>query len=222
MSTTRERFYLQQSTTRQFTVAEYHKLIEIGVIKEGEPTELLEGYLVQKLPRDTAHDSAMDRIKGLFPTPLPSNWFVQCQRAVTLSDSEPEPDYAVVRGPRGHFRDSHPIPADIGLIVEVSASSLYIDRYDKGRIYARDNVPVYWVVNVTDKVIEVYTKPSGTGDAKRPTRKRDRLPHRHRRAGRPRRQDRRLDHGCGGDGLIEPVLRGDGDHRQPQQGASAG
>jgi Uma2 family endonuclease len=107
----------------------------------------------------------MDAFEGLLPSLLPPDWFVRCQRAVTLGDSEPEPDYAVVRGPRNRYRDSHPTPADIGLVVEFSVSSLRLDRTGKGRIYARAGIPVYWVVNVADKVIEVYTQPVGTGDA---------------------------------------------------------
>jgi Uma2 family endonuclease len=166
MSTTDERFYLQQSTTRRFTVAEYHKLIEIGVIRDGEPTELLEGYLVQKLPRASADDAALLVLTKRFVRLVPSGWEVRGQSAVTLTGgSESEPDFALVRGDESTYGNRHPGPADIGLVVEVSDSSLRIDRHDKGIIYAQNGIPVYWVVNVIDKVIEVYTQPSGTGDA---------------------------------------------------------
>ncbi len=87
------------------------------------------------------------------------------QSAVTLTNnSEPEPDFVFARGDESTFRTHHPGPADIGLVVEVSNSSLAIDRDDKGSIYAANGIPVYWVVNVVDKVIEVYTWPAGTGD----------------------------------------------------------
>jgi Uma2 family endonuclease len=157
--------FLENAGFRRFTVDEYHQMIKTGILTDGEPIELLEGWMVKKMSHGTPHDGGMDAIEGLLPGLLPPEWFVRCQRAITLSDSEPEPDYAVVRGPRGRYRDVHPTPPEIGLLIEFSVSSLRIDRTGKARIYARAGIPVYWVVNVVDKVIEVYTQPSGPGDA---------------------------------------------------------
>ena len=96
----------------------------------------------------------------------PSGWEVRVQSAITLTgNSEPEPDLALVRGHENAFRDHHPGPSEISLLVEISGSSLFIDRHDKGSIYAREAIPVYWVVNVVDKVVEVYTQPSGSGES---------------------------------------------------------
>ena len=156
------RYYLAQSTFRRFTLDEYHKLIEIGVLLDGDPYELLEGNLVHKMSRGTPHDAAILVLNKRLVRLAPAGWEVRGQSAITLATgSEPEPDFALVRGGENTYRNRHPGPADIGLLVEVSDSSLYIDRYDKGRIYARDTIPVYWIVNVVDKVIEVYTQPSG-------------------------------------------------------------
>jgi Uma2 family endonuclease len=154
-------YYLQQATFRTFTLAQYHKMIEMGWLTDGEPYELLEGHLVHKMSRGTPHDSTIDALEGELLRLLPPGLFIRSQRAVTLTESEPEPDIAVVPGPRNRYRTSHPVAADCRLLVEVSDSSLLIDRHDKGRIYARENIPVYWVVNVVDKVIEVYAQPSG-------------------------------------------------------------
>lgn len=159
------RYYLQQCAFRKFTLDEYHKMIDLGILKSGEPYELLEGNLVRKMSHGTAHDHVMDLLEGVFQLLAFGNWFVRCQRAVSLSPSAPEPDYAVVRGPRTRYASAHPGPADIGLIIEVSDTSLLIDRHDKGSIYARAGLPIYWVVNVADKVIEVYTQPTGQGEA---------------------------------------------------------
>jgi Uma2 family endonuclease len=160
------RYYLAQSTFRKFTLDEYHKMIETGVLSSGEPYELLEGNLVHKMSRGTPHDAAVLVLNKRFIRLVPPGWEVRGQSAVTLTGgSEPEPDFALVRGDESTYRNRHPGPADIGLVVEVSDSSLRIDRHDKGIIYARDGIPVYWVVNVVDKVIEVYTQPTGTGDA---------------------------------------------------------
>src|SRR5687767_9493290 len=105
--------FLAYAAFRRFSVDEYHRMIRDGILSSGEPFELLEGYMVKKMAHGTPHDAAMDAIEGVLPGLLPAGWFVRCQRAVTLDDSEPEPDHAVVRGPRTRYRDAHPGPADI-------------------------------------------------------------------------------------------------------------
>ncbi len=155
--------YLHSAGFRRLSVREYHDIIKAGIITDGEPIELLEGYMVRKMARGTSHDSVMDTLDGLWPRVVTSEWFVRSQRAITLADSEPEPDYAIVRGPRSRYRTSHPTPADIGLVVEISASSLLIDTSDKARIYAAAGVPVYWVVNIPDRKVVVFGDPDPTG-----------------------------------------------------------
>jgi Uma2 family endonuclease len=146
---------------RRFSVADYHELLRTGLLTHGEPYELLEGFIVRKPMRGTPHDAALDGIEGAILDLLPPAWFCRSQRAVTLPDSEPEPDLAVVRGPRSRYRDHHPGPDEIGLLVEVSDSSLRADRAGKARIYARAGIPVYWVVNIPDRKVEVFSQPSG-------------------------------------------------------------
>ncbi len=92
---------------------------------------------------------------------LPPGWFLRIQQAIALVDSEPEPDGAVVRGTKRSFVTHHPGPTDIGLLVEVSESSVDSDRDDKGRVYARAGISTYWLINLVDRRIEVYTAPSG-------------------------------------------------------------
>src|SRR5262249_62207670 len=81
---------------RRFSVAEYHKLIDLGILTEDDNLELLEGYLVHKMTRKPPHDGTLDLIRETLR--LPAGWMLRMQEAVTLSDSEPEPDGAVVRG----------------------------------------------------------------------------------------------------------------------------
>jgi Uma2 family endonuclease len=95
----------------------------------------------------------------------PSVWCVRAQCAITLPDSEPEPDVVIARGNARTYATRHPGPQDIGTTVEVSDSTLLGDRADKGRIYARASVPIYWIVNLIDRQIEVYEQPSGPGAA---------------------------------------------------------
>jgi Uma2 family endonuclease len=83
---------------------------------------------------------------------------------VTTADSEPEPDVAVIRGLREDYVARHPGPEDVGLLVEVAEASLDRDRGWKKRIYAAAEIPVYWIVNLVDREIEVFTRPSGPSD----------------------------------------------------------
>ncbi len=146
---------------RKFTVQEYHKLIEVGVLTEDDNLELLEGYLVHKLSRNPPHDCSLDLASHGLNATAPPGWTVRVQSAVTLAESEPEPDITVARGGPRTFAARHPEPADIGLLIEVADSTLPGDRSDKGRIYARANVPIYWIINLADRQIEVYENPSG-------------------------------------------------------------
>jgi hypothetical protein len=136
-------------------------MIQAGVYTEDDRVELIEGYIVPKMPHGTPHDSTMDQIDIALESSLPPGWRARSQRAITLSDSEPEPDYAIVRWSPRAFATHHPGPADIGLIIEVADSSLEFDRKEKGRVYARAGIVAYWIVNIPDGIIEVYTQPSG-------------------------------------------------------------
>ncbi|MBN9119782.1 MAG: Uma2 family endonuclease [Planctomycetes bacterium] len=151
---------------RRFTLEEYHKLIQLGILTEGDNVELLEGSLVAQLPRGVAHDYAATVLAAELRSLVPEAFVLSPRCALTLPpDSEPEPDHSVARGPHALFRHRHPGPADTALVIEVAASSLARDRIDKARVYARAGLPVYWIVNVIDKQIEVFTRPSGPCDA---------------------------------------------------------
>ena len=151
----------QMAGFRRFSVAEYHRLIEIGVLTEDDNLELLDGYLVHKMSRNPPHDAAIQKITKRLYRLLPPDWDLRIQSAVTLTRSEPEPDLAVVRGDETRYLTKHPGPADIGLVVEVSDSTLDGDRIDKGRLYAEAGIAQYWIVNFVDQQIEVYTQPFG-------------------------------------------------------------
>lgn len=146
---------------RQFTVAEYHRLIDTGVLTEDDNLELIEGYLVLKMSKGPAHESAVRKLNQRLGRLVPPGWVFSCQGPVTLSDSEPEPDFLFARGDEADFEARHPGPAEIGLLVEVSDSSLPYDRAAKTRLFARERVVGYWIVNIPDRWIEVYTDPSG-------------------------------------------------------------
>ena len=141
------------------SVADYHRLIRSGILTEEDKVELLEGRIVPKMARNPPHDSAIQKFNRKLPRVLPpTNWEIRIQCAVTLEDSEPEPDAAVVRPSPDDYAQQHPGPAEIGMLAEVANSSLPEDR-DKARIYARARILCYWIINVIDRQIEVYTDP---------------------------------------------------------------
>lgn len=145
----------------RFSVDDYHRMIETGILFSGQPIELLEGLLVRKMtilpPHATALQWTRKRIEALIAT----GWDVRIQQPITLSDSEPEPDICVARGDDRTYTTHHPGPADVGLAVEVSDSSLDYDQNHKARIYAREGIVTYWIVNLVDRWVEVRTAPSG-------------------------------------------------------------
>jgi len=149
---------------KRFTVAEYHAMIDAGVFGEDENFELLEGLIVRKMTKQPPHWIATGSLRdALIALNIPG-FFVHSQEPVTTTDSEPEPDIALVRGNRRDFLNSNPDPLQAPLVIEVSDSSLSKDRRWKKRIYARAGIPVYWIVNLIDRQVEIYTQPSGPAE----------------------------------------------------------
>jgi Uma2 family endonuclease len=148
---------------RRFTVAEYHRLVEAGILRDDDPVELIQGFLVTKMVRNPRHDLGVSLTEEALSRVLPEPWFCRVQSAVTTADSEPEPDVAIVRGPRRRYATSHPSASDVALIVEVADASLQRDRSDKASLYAAAGIPSYWILNLVDGVLEVHETPdSGT------------------------------------------------------------
>jgi Uma2 family endonuclease len=145
----------------QFSVARYQRMIETGILTVEDKVELLENFVVPKLPRNPPHDSTLQRMLRPLMRSLPAGWDLRIQSGIVLPDSQPEPDFAVVRGTAANYETRQPGPADIGLVIEVADSSLLRDQRDKTRIYARGGIACYWIVNLVDRRIEVYSQPSG-------------------------------------------------------------
>ncbi len=146
---------------QRFSVNQYHRLIRAGVLREHDRVQLLEGSIVAKMTHKPPHDVAVDLTQTAIAPRLPAGWRVRVQSAITTQESEPEPDVAVVRGPARRYVRSHPRPKDIGMIAEVADTSLLEDRTVQARIYARARIPVYWIINLVQAVVEVYTQPKG-------------------------------------------------------------
>ncbi len=146
----------------RLSVEQYHEMISSGILTDDDPVELLEGLLVTKMPKNPPHRIASQLTRESLTRSIPAGWHVHAQDPITTDTSEPEPDVSVVRGNTRHYADRHPGPEVTALVVEVAESSLEHDRGRKKRIYARVRIPLYWIINLIDNKIEVYTNPSGS------------------------------------------------------------
>jgi Uma2 family endonuclease len=141
------------------TIAQFHQMIAAGILTDEDPVEFLEGLLVRKMPKNPPHRLSTQLTREYLARILPIEWFVEAQEPITIDNSEPEPDIAVIRGSRRDYSDRHPGPEDIGLIIEVADATLQRDRNRKKRIYAKAEIPIYWIINLVDRQIEVYSQP---------------------------------------------------------------
>jgi Uma2 family endonuclease len=151
----------------RFSVEQYHRMIETGILTTSDRVQLLEGVILEMTPVGVAHMYAVRGMMRAILRLLPDGWDVAIQQPVSLALSEPEPDLSVVRGTYTDYRDHHPAPGEIGLLIEVADSSLALDRDFKGRVYAAAGVPEYWIVNLIDRQAEVYRDPR-TGESGEP------------------------------------------------------
>ena len=143
----------------RFTVGQYHEMIETGILGENDRIELLEGGILQMSPKGPRHVFVVQELFAQLSLLLPSGWHMRCQDPLTLADSEPEPDIAIVRGSRQDYAGRHPGPSDTGLVIEVADSSAELDRTVKQRVYAAAGIPVYLLVNLAERKVEAFSRP---------------------------------------------------------------
>ncbi len=145
----------------RLSVGQYHEMIRNGILTEDDPVELLGGLLVPNMTKSRPHSIATRRAREAIERILPDGWHVDSQEPVTLTASEPESDAIVVRGTPEDYPNSQPTARDVALVVEVADATLRRDRGWKKTLYAEANVAAYWIVNLAEGQIEVYTDPSG-------------------------------------------------------------
>jgi Uma2 family endonuclease len=143
----------------RLSVVQYHRMIAAGVLSENNRVELLDGLLVKKMAHNPPHDSALSRLQRILYRKIGESWVLRNQSAITTRTSEPEPDLVLAEGPEDKYDTRHPVPREIALIIEIADSSLDLDRNRKGRIFATARIEEYWIVNLLDRQIEVYTAP---------------------------------------------------------------
>lgn len=144
--------------TKHWTRVEYDRLIDLGAFRPGERLELVGGALLVCEPQGGPHFTAVGLVEDALRQVFGTGWTVRARGPIALDeDSEPEPDLAVVPGSRRDHSRSH--PSHPVLIVEVADSSLAFDRGDKAGLYARAGIADYWILDLSDRVLEVYREP---------------------------------------------------------------
>lgn len=149
---------------RRFTVEEYHRMIEAGILSENDRVELLDGWILEMSPIGPPRRTCVSVLQAVLQTIVPAGWSVLAQGPITLATGEPEPDLTVVHGGLRDYLDRHPGPSDIALVVEVADTSLEYDRREKRAQYALAGIPEYWIVNLIDRQLEIYRDLAAGGD----------------------------------------------------------
>jgi Uma2 family endonuclease len=145
-----------------WVVADYHQMIESGILTPNCPVELLEGRIIRISPQRPFHASSVHRTNKYLSKLLGNRAEVRIQSPITLGDdSEPESDIAVVSTDINEYADRHPAPKDIYLLIEVADTTLTKDRQLKSRIYAKNLVPEYWILDLQNRQVYIYRSPAG-------------------------------------------------------------
>lgn len=139
------------------SVEAYHALGDAGMIPER--TELLYGFVFNKMPKSPIHSYLAERLRKLLELIIGSGFIVRTEQPITIDSSEPEPDVAVIRGAHEDFKFAHPKTAE--LVIEIAVSSEDYDR-EKAMAYASAGIPEFWIVLVPQKQIEIFSNPVGT------------------------------------------------------------
>jgi Uma2 family endonuclease len=148
----------------RITVDEYDRITASGALEDPSRIELIDGYMVDKMAKNPEHSFSTIETYQALANRLPAGWSARQEQPVRIpAYNEPEPDIAVVRGTNADYRHRRPTPGDVAMLVEVADSTLSQDRGVKLAAYATDGIPVYWIVNLVDRQVEVYTRPTKAG-----------------------------------------------------------
>ena len=155
------------ATRRKFTIDEYHKLIDLGFFTANDRIELIRGEIIEMAPKRTPHSVCnSDLWKQLYEL-IGKQAEIRVQEPIILpSNSEPEPDVVIAQKKFDNYLAAHPTAEDIILIIEISDSTLKYDRETKLSLYAEARINDYWIVNLLDNRLEVYSKPFSDAQGK--------------------------------------------------------
>ena len=147
-------------TPYKWSIDEYHQMIDSGLLS-GKSVELLNGEIVEMSPEREEHSYTNDDVAELLREKLRGKAKIRESHPITLDNSEPEPDIAVVRLPKTVYAQRHPYPQDIYWLIEVSNRTLNLDLREKSQTYARNGIPEYWIIDLVNNKLIVQTNPEG-------------------------------------------------------------
>ncbi|HBH00939.1 MAG TPA: Uma2 family endonuclease [Candidatus Rokubacteria bacterium] len=155
----------ERFTRRRFTVEEYHRMGEAGILDEDDPVELIAGEIIVREPIGSRHAGTVNRLNRLWTSRLGERAVVQIQNPIELpeEDSEPQPDVTLLRPRADYYTAAHPVAADVLLVIEVADSTLAVDRRVRMPLYARAGIREAWILDLTADRVEVYRVPTADG-----------------------------------------------------------
>ncbi len=152
------------ATTHRFSVEDYHRMGESGVFKRGQRVELLEGEIIDMMPIGPFHAGVVGWLNNFFASASGGRWLVYMQNPIRLSEgSEPQPDLVLLRPDPQAYKNRHPGPEDVFLVIEAADSSLAYDRNEKLQTYARAGLSEYWLIDLVQREIEIFREPNFLG-----------------------------------------------------------
>jgi Uma2 family endonuclease len=144
----------------RFSVDEYYKLIELGILRDYEKAEIIEGELIPKTPIGDRHAACVERLNEILRDELGKSVSLRSQQPVRFNDyNEPQPDLAILKRRDDFYSNLTPTPRDVLILIEVSDSTLKYDRDVKLPLYAEAEIAEVWIVNLPSEIIEIHTKP---------------------------------------------------------------
>ena len=146
------------SARRKFTIDEYHQLVDLGFFTENDRIELIRGEIIEMAPKRTPHSVCNSILFGELYRLIYKQANVRGQEPIILpSNSEPKPDVVIAKKKTDNYLSAHPTVEDIILVIEISDSTLKYDQEIKLPLYAEAGINNYWIVNLVDNRLEVYS-----------------------------------------------------------------
>lgn len=151
---------MTSTKAKRFTLAEYHRLAELGFFGEDDRVELIKGEIIQMAAKGTSHSVCETRLERELFKLVGERATLRGQQPIIIpDDSEPEPDRAIVQNRPDDYLSGHPSPADVLLVIEIADSSLSHDQKVKLPLYAEAGICDYWIFNLIVNCLECYSEP---------------------------------------------------------------
>jgi len=147
----------------RFSVEDYEQMIEFGILTENDRVELIHGEIIDKALISDQHAACVKRLNRLLSRRVGDSALLSIQNPIRLTDSEPEPDVALLQPREDFYASGKPQPPDILLLIEVADTTLDYDRDVKRPLYAQAGISEYWILNIPEECLEVHRQPQPDG-----------------------------------------------------------